>query len=326
MNFLERALDKTNHFGKLVLVGIIFFVGNVIGSIPLFVVAVIKGIEKGEDAIYKFSETLDFTVLGISQNLGLLLMLLPLAVALFACILFVKILHKRTFSETVNGTKKVRWNHVFMGFGIWFLLASIYLLISYFINPNNFTFQFDMATFLPLLLISVLLIPLQTTCEEFLFRGYLTQTVAAWTKSRWWAIIIPGILFGFMHIRNPEILEYGLLETMPQYIIFGLIFGLVAVMDDGIELSMGMHAANNLFACLFLTFDASALSTPALFHQVEVFPIVDTIVLSAMGIVAIVFFARKYKWDFRIMNKKVEPLPSIEIDVISQNQSADFMQ
>jgi len=317
MNFLERALDKTNHFGKLVLVAIILFTGCFIGAIPLFVVMVIQGVKMGEDVLYKFAETMDVTALGISQNLGLLLMLLPFAVALFACILFVKILHKRTFSETVNGTKKVRWNHVFMGFGIWFLLALIYLLISYFISPHNFTFQFDIATFLPLLVISVLLIPLQTTCEEFLFRGYLTQTVAAWTKSRWWAIIIPGILFGFMHISNPEISEYGFLETMPQYIIFGLIFGLAAVMDDGIELSMGMHAANNLFACLFLTFDASALSTPALFHQVEVvFPIVDTIVLSTMGIMAIVFFARKYKWDFHIMNKKVEPLPTMEIENI----------
>lgn len=38
----------------------------------------------------------------------------------------------------------------------------------------------------------------------------------------------------------------------------------------------------------------------------------ETIVLVIAGILAICFFAWKYKWDFRIMNQKVEPLPSIE--------------
>lgn len=55
----------------------------------------------------EFLKTMDFSILGVSQNIGLLLNLLPFAVALFACILFVRILHSRSFSETVSGTKKV---------------------------------------------------------------------------------------------------------------------------------------------------------------------------------------------------------------------------
>jgi Predicted metal-dependent membrane protease len=310
MNFLERALDKTNHFWKYILVGIIFFVSGLIGFIPKNVVGRVRGSRIGENALNEYLETMDLTLLGISQNMSMLLELLPLTVALFACILGVKYLHSRTFSETVNGTKKVRWNHAFVGFVVWFLLLSIYALIYLAISPDNFTFQFDIKSFLPLLLIVMLFTPLQTTCEEFLLRGYVTQGVAVLTKNRWLAVIIPGILFGLMHIANPEVSEYGFWVAMPRYIIFGLIFGLTAVLDDGIELAIGMHAANNIFVRSFVT--SSTLAAP--FHQHEVDMGVETIVLTIIGIIAIVFFARKYKWDFRVMNKKVEPLPSIEIE------------
>lgn len=315
MHFLERALDNTNNFGKYVLTIVIFFLSaNLIGAIPLLIVMGIQIVKMGEIPS-DFLSTMDFTLLGISQNMGLLLMLIPFAVALFFTILFVKILHSRSFSETVNGTKKVRWNRAFTGFGVWFLLMLAYLLIYYAINPDNFAIQFDIKTFLPLLLISVLFIPLQTTCEEFIFRGYLTQGVAVWTKNRWLAVIIPGILFALMHSFNPEVSEYGFWAAMPQYLIFGLIFGLTAVLDDGIELAMGMHAANNLFACLFITFDASALQTPAIFHQQTINMGLETISLTLVGILAVVFFAWKYKWNFRIMNQKVEPLPEMEVEI-----------
>jgi len=313
MNFLERALDKTNHFGKYIWMVVIFFAASLIGSIPMVIAAVVRGSRMGGDALGVFFETLDLTVLGFSQNVGLLLMLIPAAVTLFACIWAVKYMHSRTFSETVNGTKKVRWNRAFMGFGVWFLLMFIYSLAYFAICPDNFTFQFDIKSFLPLVLITLLFIPLQTTSEEFLFRGYLTQGIAAWTKNRWLAVIIPGILFGLMHTANPEVSEYGFWAAMPNYIIFGLLFGLTAVLDDGIELAIGMHAANNIFACLFVTFDASALQTPALLHQHELYMGAETVALAVLGIIAIIFFARKYKWDFRIMNKKVEPLPIVEV-------------
>ena len=140
------------------------------------------------------------------------------------------------------------------------------------------------------------------------------QGVAAWTKSRWLAVIIPGILFGLMHIANPEVGKYGLWVAMTNYIIIGFFFGLVAVLDDGIELLIGMHAANNISACLFITFDVDVLPSPALFRQHEMNAGVDTIPLTVAGIMAVVFFARKYKWDFRVMNKKVKSLPTLETE------------
>ena len=56
---------------------------------------------------------------------------------------------------------------------------------------------------------------------------------------------------------------------MPQYIVFGLIFGIITILDDGIEAAMGAHAANNIFLCIMVTNESSALQTPALYDSAQ---------------------------------------------------------
>jgi membrane protease YdiL (CAAX protease family) len=250
--------------------------------------------------------------LGIPLNVQLIIALIPFAVGLITIALLVRGMHKRTFSETVNGRAKIRWNRVFTGFAVWFLLMLVFLAISYIVDPANLRIQFDARQFIPLLVIALLLIPFQTTFEEYVFRGYLAQGIAAWTKNRWAVILIPGILFGLMHYSNPEVKEFGFWLSMPQYIMWGIIFGLIAVLDDGIELPIGIHAANNIFACLFVTHKASALQTPAIFEQLKVDPLSDMLGLLIAGALTVFIFSRKYKWDFRILNRKMEQAEEME--------------
>lgn len=307
MKHLERALDGQNEFWKY-LVNFIasFFGGSMIGSIPLIALITIKTIESKGTIVPNPTNAMDFSVYGISSNLGLILMLLPFALGLLMAILLMRPLHKRTFSEVANGTKSIRWKRVFTGFIIWLAIMAIYFIVDYAIDPANYVLQFDLAAFLPLLLITVLLIPLQTTFEELIFRGYFGQAIGAWTKSRWLVMIIPAILFGLMHIANPEIKEYGFWAVMPQYVMFGLVFGLITVLDDGIEVSMGLHAANNIFASLMITSKASALQTQAVFNQQTIDPNKETLALLVISIVFIVILKYIYKWDFKVLNKKVE--------------------
>lgn len=307
MKHLERALDGQNEFWKY-LVNFIasFFGGSMIGSIPLIAIIAIKTIESKGAIAPNPTNAMDFSVYGISSNLGLILLLLPFALGLLMAILLMRPLHKRTFAEVVNGTKSIRWKRAFTGFAIWLAIMAIYFIVDYAIDPANYVLQFDLAAFLPLLLITVLLIPLQTTFEELIFRGYFGQAIGAWTKSRWLVMIIPAILFGLMHIANPEIKEYGFWATMPQYVMFGLVFGLITVLDDGIEVSMGLHAANNIFASLMITNKASALQTQAVFNQQTVNPNKETLALLVISIVFVIILKYIYKWDFKVLNKKVE--------------------
>jgi membrane protease YdiL (CAAX protease family) len=316
MYFLESVLGKDNSFWKYLFIVIgTLLVTNTIGVIPLLIVVVVYTMGNGNVISMEEIQAMDFSSIGISDNLFLFLMLIPFAIGLLTIYLLIKYLHRRRFSETVNGTKKIRWNRIFTGFGVWLLLMFIYLALYYMIAPDNFTLQFDMDTFIPLLFITIIFIPLQTTFEEFLFRGYLAQGIAAWTKSRWLVVLITAILFGLMHMMNPEVSAYGVWATLPQYIIFGLLFGLASVWDDGIELAMGMHAANNIFACLFVTFEASALKTSAIFKQQSVDIQMETIILVIAGLLALLFFAKKYKWHLSVINKRTRPVQQVDFEI-----------
>ena len=306
MKFLEKALDQQNQFWKYVIVIFAAILGGLIlGNIPLACVILYKRIVSGGNIVFNPDNNIDFSIYGISKNYAFLLLMLSFVVILLISIVLIKVLHKRSFAETVNGTKKVRINRCLTGAAVWAILIAIYYLGDYFINPGDYQLQFNLSAFIPLLFISFIMIPIQTTSEEFLFRGYLTQGFAGWTKNRWLAILIPGLLFGLLHFSNPEVKEFGFLVSMSQYVFMGLLFGLVAVLDDGIELAMGMHAANNLFLSLFVTHSASAFQTDAVFEQLRVIPVKDTISIIVIGIIAFAFFTWKYKWNFSILNHKI---------------------
>ncbi len=307
MNHLERALDQQNQFWKyLVNIVAAFVASNLIGAIPLVSVIAYKTAKSAGTIQPNPHNLADLSVYGISPNLGLFLMILPFVLGLLMMIYLLQPLHNRSFAEVVNGTKKIRWNRFFYAAGIWTVLMFVYLIVDYSIDPSNYIFQFDLSSFIVLMFISLLLIPFQTTFEELMFRGYLGQAIAAWTKNRWLVILIPAILFALLHSANPEVKEFGFWSVMPQYLIFGLIFGLITILSDGIELSMGIHAANNIFLSLFTTNSSSVLQTPAVFNQQIIHPTKETLILTALGIIMVILLTKKYKFDFSVLNKKIE--------------------
>jgi len=154
MNFLENVSGNNNSFWKYVVTfAVAFIAAGFIGNIPLLLVVFKNCLIAGVD-LTKIGEVVnDPSMVGISQNFFLFLMLFAFAVGLLTIILVIKIIHKRSFSETVNGTKTVRWNRVFTGFGVWFILVFVLFIVSYFIDPDDLIYQFELKTFIPLLFI-----------------------------------------------------------------------------------------------------------------------------------------------------------------------------
>ena len=99
------------------------------------------------------------------------------------------------------------------------------------------------------------------------------QGFTAVMKNRWFPLVMTSLMFALMHSFNPEVKEFGFFTMMPQYIVFGLIFGVITILDDGIEAAMGAHAANNIFLCIMVTNKSSALQTPALYVQQQYYPV-----------------------------------------------------
>lgn len=306
MSYLTNTEAGTNQWWKYLLVFLAsVFGGQILGAIPLFVVILVKMQQSTEPVLPNFENMADLSVFGIDPNLGLALMIIPFLVSMLVLFLLIKPLHSRNYKTLFSGSGNIRWKRFFVAALIWMGLMAIYLIIDYSVNTESFTFNFELNKFLPLVLVTLLLIPFQSSYEEIMFRGYLAQGVAAWTKNRVAVILFPALIFGMLHIFNPEVSEYGFWLVMPQYVLFGIIFGLISVLDDGIELAMGAHSANNIFLSLFVTTKASALQTPALLVQEHVNALKDLIFMTVIGAIFIIILSKVYRFKYAILTKKL---------------------
>jgi uncharacterized protein len=298
MNHLESTFNGKNSFWRYVLMfAMVLIAANTVGAIPLILATLLKSGSNPDIFTQLAANPNDFSVIGLSPNTGFLMMLFPFIAGLIAFILLVKPLNNRTVKMTINGTGTIRWNRFFISATIWLILSGLYLFLYVKLDPANFTLNNKTASLFMLSVISVLFIPFQAAFEEILFRGYLMQGFSALIKNRWFPLIMTSILFGLMHAFNPEVKEFGFFTMIPQYIVFGLIFGIITILDDGIEAAMGAHTANNIFLCIMVTNESSALQTPALYKQVTIHPWTEFAALAITGIVFIIILKMIFKWD-----------------------------
>jgi len=289
------------------MLALVLLASNIIGALPLLIASSIKSFSDPQIMSQFSANPNDFSVLGINDNLLLVLMLFPFIAGLVAFALLLKPLHSRSFLATINGTGKIRWKRFLIGASVWMVFMLLYLVIYKQFDPENFTINNKTASLIILALISFLFIPFQATFEEVIFRGYLMQGFSVIIRNRLFPLAMTSVLFALMHSLNPEVKDYGFLTMMPQYLVFGLIFGLVTILDDGIEAALGAHAANNIFLCIMVTHRSSALQTQALFEQHNIYPWTELAGLIVTGILFILILRKIFKWnDFSIIFRRVE--------------------
>src|SRR5699024_12158540 len=101
--------------------------------------------------------------------------LLGFLFGLIGLFLMVRYLHKQKIKDLTTTRRKVDYKRILFGFLLVSIPTVIFLMIDYFVNPENYIFQFELYPFLILFFIAIVLIPIQTSFEEYLFRGYLMQ-------------------------------------------------------------------------------------------------------------------------------------------------------
>ena len=250
-----------------------------------------------------------------NKNIFLIENLMPFAVLLVLLIVFVKFVHLRPFTSVVTSRSKVDWSRFFYGFVSWFLMTVFFLFIGYLLAPEEFVWNFKPVQFFLLLTICIILIPIQTSLEELLFRGYLMQGIGVLTKTRWVPLIVTSTLFGLMHILNPEVskLGYGI---MGFYIGTGFLFGIITLLDEGAELALGIHAANNIAAAVLVASNWAVFQTDALFIDHSEPNLIYQMIIPVFFIypLYIMFLQKKYGWK----NWKEKLFGKIEKPVITK--------
>lgn len=231
----------------------------------------------------------------VGEQLWLAANLAPFPFAILALWLGLRFLHKRPFKSLMSAAT-FRWGNLALAGGLWLGLSALGDLLLSILQPGNYTFSLDLARFLPYALVVIPLIPLQIGAEELVFRGYLTQGFGR-LGGFWLAWLLPTVLFGSLHIANPEVGEYGFWLTMPSYLGIGLLLGWLTLKSGGLELALGVHLANNLYSTLLVTFPSSALPSPALWQIRSLNPLASLILFFVASLVfvgVIIRFRNKF--------------------------------
>ncbi len=290
--FIEQGIKKNNEFWKYILGCILIIIASTLGQLPLGIVVAFKSFKSGKT----LSNTNDAINL-LDSNLSLFLIMLSFVFGFFGLVLVVKYFHKQNLLDVTTSRKKVDWKRVFFSFSLWAIFIVVSTFATYYFSLGELVWNFKPIPFAILFVIATLLIPIQTSVEEYVFRGYLMQGFANLAKNKWFPLVMTSLIFGSMHILNPEVDEMGYL-VLVYYIGTGLFLGILTLMDEGMELSLGFHAANNLITALLVTSDWTALRTNSIFKDTSKPGGLMEIFIPVLVIYPILLFifSKKYQW------------------------------
>ncbi|MGC2414414.1 MAG: CPBP family intramembrane glutamic endopeptidase [Stellaceae bacterium] len=148
--------------------------------------------------------------------------------------------HLRPWRSLVAADLSLDWRRLAIGSGVQLGIFVGELALVHALT--GWPWRFSLSGGLPLFVFALCLIPLQAASEEILFRGYLTQALGRIVRSRVLIAAIVGLVFGVLHLN-----AHGPL-TVPYFFVLSLVFSLVSLRDERLELVIGGHAAMNLFA------------------------------------------------------------------------------
>jgi membrane protease YdiL (CAAX protease family) len=294
--YIKQAFN-IKHDWWLYIAGIaIIVIAVILGQVPYTFILIAKAVEAGLD-LQKLDMSQTMTLL--DSNLNLFLMLLSFAAGLLGIFFVVKTLHKQSIRSLTTSRLKIDWKRFWFAFLFWGIISSGLVLIDHYMSPENYVFNFKLVPFLILAAIAIVFVPLQTSFEEYLFRGYLMQGIGVLCKNKWVPLVITSVLFGLLHIANPEIDKLGYI-LLVHYIGTGFFLGIITLMDEGLELALGFHAANNLFTALLVTADWTAFQTNSVLIDISDPADIESseIFFSVLIVypILIFIFAKVYKW------------------------------
>lgn len=291
--FVEQGVKPENKFWKYIVGSLLIILASTIGQIPLLLAIVVKVFSEGKTMPTSGADLMNV----VDNNLTLFLVLLSFAVAMVGFYFVITLFHKQTFLSVTTSRKKVDWKRILFSFTLWSIFTIISTVYSYYSSPENFVINFQPIPFVLLFFISIVFIPIQTSTEEYVFRGYLLQGFANLSKNKWFPLLMTSVIFGTMHIMNPEVSKMGYI-IMVYYIGTGLLLGIMTLMDEGMELALGFHAANNLITALLVTSDWSALQTNSILKDISNPAVGSDVILPIIIVFPLILFlmSKKYNW------------------------------
>lgn len=246
---------------------LVFIIGLILMLIFQLILLVVFGAIYGESAM-------DIITGGgyevLNTNLGEIFTDLSVIVMIPALYIATKIVRDRPFSSYASSRGGWNFKLYLKALIIPFIAFMVFQGIDVVINGADGTYHFSIL----FLIASLILVPLQCTAEEFVYRGLIMQTFGSWFKIPVLAIVLQAIIFSVSHGYN----SLGLVEVF----VSGLIFGFLTWKTNGIEVSSAMHTANNFSISLFIMFGLRSATSSPQFNDVVISIVFDIILCAIM--------------------------------------------
>jgi uncharacterized protein len=266
-----------------------------LGGLPLIAVIAVVALSDPDKAEIYMNNPFDFAALGLPRLVVFVAMMLNFVIGLVGLVFGLILITRQKFQSLLTAWPKVRWTRMLGALALWMVLLGLYSLIQELIAPGTVVLSDDAAEIPFWLLPGLILIPLQSGFEELAVRGQLLQTFARGDQRQpWKAWLITSVLFAMLHGFNMEVSQYGFVAMMLQYLAFGLFLGAFAVMDEGLEIPIGLHIGNNLFSLFCVSYPGASLDTPSLLSQTVTSPTNDLFgSLLLFMLVYLVYFGKR---------------------------------
>jgi len=233
-------------------------------------------------------------------------MLLVFPIVTIGLFLGQRFIHERSIKSMLTAADKFRWGRLFFSMIVFWGVAGTLTTLAHLTDQSRAEYVFDISRFIPFLVVSLLLIPLQSATEEIVLRGYLNQGLFRLIRNPWIVFLITSAGFAALHLGNPEI-DAGIASgtkwlTLSSYFFFGVFACILTYIDGGLETAIGVHAANNLYAAVILGYDNSALPTPTVFKIGLNANIDSYMTIIGLSLVCIIMYLTRDKSVSRIVS------------------------
>jgi membrane protease YdiL (CAAX protease family) len=280
--YLDLVYQGRNDWWRYVLaVLLILCMWQILGAIPsifLLILAMANGISMGNIGTGSLP--------GVDPAVSFVMLMLASVFFVLGVYLAVRLIHRRPFRTIITPARSIAWGRLFQGFGVWFVLAGLTSVVEALLYPGRYVWTPDLEHFIPFVFLALILVPIQTSAEEFFFRGYILQGVGLRVRNIWALSVISGILFMVPHFLNPEAsVNYALMGL--YYFSMGAFLAYITLRDGRLELALGVHAANNLFSALFANYTVTVMPSPSLFTVT----VLDAVYSAPAALIGMVIFA-----------------------------------
>lgn len=186
--------------------------------------------------------------------------LLTLVLFIPALYISTRLIYKTSFSSQLTFGRKWNWKLYIISAAITLAVYVIYFLAMGAASEMNLSKVSAIS-----ILLFIILPIFQAFAEEYIFRGFLMQTLGSWFKIPIVAVIIQAVIFGIIHF------QYNV-TGMIGVLVSGIIYGFVTWYTKGLEISSALHAVNNLtiFIGILFTFMSSSDSISSMGFVVSI--------------------------------------------------------